>query len=47
MDRYDRSRNEVRAPLMQTNQPREGHLIARASRVSQRAFLIRDTHRAG
>jgi hypothetical protein len=47
MDRYDRSCYEVRTPLMQTNQPREGALVAFASRVSQRAFLIRDTHRAG
>jgi len=47
VDRYDRSRNEVRAPLVQTNEAREGLLIARASRFSQRAFLIRDTHRAG
>jgi hypothetical protein len=47
MDRYDRPCNEVRTLLMQTNQPREGSLIARACRFSQRAFLIRDTHRAG
>jgi hypothetical protein len=32
---------------MQTNQPREGALVACACRFSQRAFLIRDTHRAG
>ena len=47
VDRYDRSCNEVRTSLMQTNQPGEGGLIAFASRFSQRAFLIRDTHRAG
>lgn len=47
VDGYDRSCNEVRTSLMQTNQPREGALIAFASRFSQRAFLIRDTHRAG
>ncbi len=47
MDRYDCSCYEVRTPLMQTNQPREGALVTFASRFSQRAFLIRDTHRAG
>ena len=39
--------NEVGASLMQTHKPREGSLVACACRFSQRAFLIRDTHRAG
>ena len=47
VDRYDRSCNEIRAPLMQANEAREGLSIARACSFSQRAFLIRDTHRAG
>jgi hypothetical protein len=32
---------------MQTNEPREGVSITFACRLSQRAFLIRDTHSAG
>jgi hypothetical protein len=43
---HDRPCYKVRAPLVHADEPREGIFIACASRFGQRAFLIRDTHRA-
>lgn len=47
MNRHDGSRDEVRAPLVQPYQPREGMLIAPARKIGQLAFLIRNTNLGG
>lgn len=47
VNRHDGSGDQVRAPLVQTHQAREGGVIAGAGLFSQRAFLIWDTHRPG